>query len=191
MANIDAPMGFNPVRNPGGTTIQANQYSVTTTVAVAPGTICYLTDAGTVQGYTGTATGAKALLGAAIGSVSATAADRNVLISDAVDQEYMVQCDDNAVTLITSLIGANFAGTNIATVNTTLIQSRGELDASSLTSINTATAIRPFRGKRFATQADNDQSLSWGNVIVQINSFNHVFGSPITVSATLSNTGVL
>ena len=191
MANLDAPLGFNPIRNPFGTTIPSDPYEVTASQGVAPGTICYLTDAGTIQAYTGTTLGAKAIIGAAMGSVASGATLRDVEVANHPDQEYEVQSDDNTLTLITDLIGANFAGVNIATVHTTLIQSRGEINGNTGTSINSATAIRPFRGLRFSRAADDDAAQSFNNIVVKVNSFNHIFGAPITVSATLSNTGVL
>jgi len=177
MANLDAPMGFNPVRNPHGATIPSDPYTVTASQAVAPGTIVYLTDAGTIQAYTGTTTGRTNILGAAIGSVAAAATDRVVEVANSPEQEYEVQSDDASITALTDMLGANFAGTNLATVHTTLIQSRGEIDGSSGTSVNNSTTIRPFRALRFSRVTDEDTTVSYPSVVVKINSLNHIMAT--------------
>ncbi len=177
MANLDAPMGFNPIRNPHGNTVPSDPYTVTASQAVAPGTIVYMTDAGTIQAYTGTTTGRTNILGATLGSVAAAATDRVVEVANSPEQEYEVQTDDNSVTLVTDGLHANFAGTNLATVNTTLIQSRGEIDGSSATSVNNSTTVAPFRMLRFSRAADDVATQSYNNVVVKINSLNHINGT--------------
>lgn len=185
MANLDAPMGFNPIRNPHGNTVPSDPYTVTASQAVAPGTIVYLTAAGTVQAYTGTTTGRAQILGAAVGSVSASATDRVVEVANDPNQEFEVQTDDNTVTALTDFIGANFAGTNLATVNTTLIQSRGEIDASSVTSVNNTTTIRPFKALRASSAPDDDITLANNGLIVKINASNHHLGAPLNSAGVL------
>ncbi len=180
MANLDSPLGFNPLRGPHGNTIPAEPYNLIASDNCAPGTILYLNDAGTVTPYSGTTTGNTALLGAAMGYVATAATDRQVLISVDPAQEYAVQVDDDALTALTDMQGANFLGTNLATVNTTLIQSRGEIDGSSATSVNNTTTFAVFKAVRFSRVMDEDVLVSFPTIIVKINAQNHHFGAPGT-----------
>ncbi len=174
MANIDAPKGFVPVRNPLGTTTPVMEFQVTASQTVGIGTIVYLTAAGTVQAWDGTTTGVGTLIGAALNHVKSSDTDRTVKVAYDPNQEYEVQTDDNSITAIGDLIGSNFPGVNMTSVNSTTGLSQAELDASAASASNDLTTnLNPFRGLRLVTSNDNDVSLANNRVIVKINSINH------------------
>lgn len=177
MANLDAPLGFSPVKNRLGTTVPVEVFNLVGSDNCAPGTVVYLSDAGVVVPYTGTATGRTQLLGVTLGYVSTSQTDRAVLVTVDPEQEYEVQVDDNSLTALTDMLGANFAGTNLAVVHTTLIQSRGEIDGNTGTSINNSTTIRPFKALRFSRTVDDDQTQSFTRIIVKINPTNHILAA--------------
>ena len=179
MARFDSPLGVNPLRGSQGNTIPAEPYNLIASDNCAPGTIVYLNDAGTVTPYTGTTTGGRFLLGAAMGYVATADTDRAVLVSIDPNQEYEVQQDSvgSSVTALTDMLGANFTITAGDTVHTTLIQSRAELDSSSVTNVNNTTTVRPFKALRFARGLENVASDTNSNIVVRINAINHHFGT--------------
>ncbi len=175
MANLDAPAGFRAVRNSKGTAPRIEPY-IGAAGNLFEGAIMFLKDTGEVDIYSGTTLGRQAIVGALAAPLATAATDRTVFIYDDPDQEYEVQVDDNSVSLITDLIGANFAAINPTTGNATLLQSKAEIDGSSATTVNNSTTITPFRGLRFGQAPDDDPTLANNDIVVKINPNNHVFG---------------
>jgi hypothetical protein len=181
MANLDAPHGFVPVQAPAGNDIPTQEFTVTDSVAVYPGQILYMVAAGTVQAYSGTATGRLALIGAALDYVGASATDRKVGVSVSPDQQYSVQTDDNSIDAIDDCLGANFAGLNLSTANTTKLISSAEIDGSSASITNNSTVNNPFQCVRVMEGAENVLAQTYANIVVRIRPENHLFSSAAAI----------
>lgn len=182
--NPNAPFGFRLTRNANGDYPRIDTRLASASVSVAPGSIVRVKTDGTVAMYDGTATnGSRLLLGGCIAGVTSANTDREVKICMDPEAEYEVMLDDGSVTGINGLLERNFAGINMGTINTTLLQSVAKLDASTGSSLNgtTGTNVRPFRALRFTREIDNASSQSFARVVVKINAVNHVLTSASSV----------
>lgn len=180
--NPNAPFGFRLIRNENGDFPQISTRTASGSVAVSEGQIGYLRTDGTVAAYSGTYTLGRKLVGPIVVGVSASETDRTIKVCEDPRAEMEVMLDDASVTGINGLIGRNFRGANMSTVNGTLRQSVASLDASTGSSLNGAlsTNLRPFQAIRFSREVGNDSSQSFARVIVRINSVNHIFGGATT-----------
>lgn len=179
MANLDAPHGFVPVQSPHGNDIPTQEFQATTAVAVYPGMLMYLADTGLISVWTGTATGYKAIVGAAMDYVAAAApfGSRGVGVSIDPNQQYSVQCDDNSITALTDGLGGGYQIINASTGSATRLVSLAELDASSSTTVNNSTTISAVQMVRYADGSENILAQSYNDVIVRIRPENHLFGA--------------
>lgn len=174
MANLDGAKGFSPLRSPYGTDIPTEEFTAAATNVIYPGQVLYLNASGLVRVWTGTATGYQQIIGASLGYKSGSDTDRQILVAHSPDQEYEVQVDDDTPASVAGLVGANFEGTNLTSVNATKQISLAELDGSTATTVNNSTTIAPFRALRVSRNLEgNDLSSSWANVVVKINESNH------------------
>lgn len=179
MANLDAPHGFTPVQAPQGNDIPTQEFQATTAVAVYPGQLLYLADTGLVSVWTGTATGYKQIVGAALDYVPAAAAAGNRAVGVAIDpnQQYSVQCDDNSITALTDGLGGGFQIINASTGSATRLVSLAEIDASSSTTVNNSTTISAVQMIRFNEGSENILAQTYNDVVVRIRYENHLYGS--------------
>jgi len=171
MANIDAPMGLQPLTSPNGT-IKATLYPIT----VAYGTALYrgdpvlMTTTGTVEVATTTV-----MLGAAIGFydvdlaplnyyVASTATQCYALVADDPMQEFLMQEDSDGASLALADMFGN--GTIVATVvGSTITGLSGyELDSSTVD----ATAANSIRVSRLHRVTGNAYGTH-GKYVVSIN----------------------
>ena len=133
--NLDAPLGFRPVRNhPGGTYPQIEELYASSAV-IYEGDMLIRTTAGLVQTVTHTSTaGDNTVVGVAAHYLAAGTAGlnttRKVAVYNDPHQRYVVQSDDSGTpTTVTAYVGKNFAQT-VTTGNTTTLQSKHELDSN-------------------------------------------------------------
>ena len=174
MANIDWPSGLRPVSNgKGGTAPQMRPYPKLAGI-IYEGDILYSGDGGLAV-YNGTTdANADQLVGVAAHYVG-TAADTGdgVFVYDDPDQEYVCQCDDDSITVVADLNQAllRHVGIVYATGNTTTLQSKVELDGSSIA--NTWTLDLPLLIVRKWEGEDNEFGANY-KLVVKIDNKNHI-----------------
>lgn len=128
-------------------------------------------------------TGSSLLLGVAanhVASGSAGVATRVVQVYTDPEQRYVIGADDNALTLLTDYLGRCFSMTLINSVNATNLESKGELDSSTGTSVATNTACMKCVGAyggvdNFVAVIANANSGSFASFIVQAVGSKHVY----------------
>jgi hypothetical protein len=182
VANKDAPLGFRPVTGGiAGTTPQTNEYTVASSVTIYQGQPVCL-----VSGVVNTFVSANRLdvLGVAAHSIKAADTTRTLRVYDDPAQEFIVQLDSagSLVTTDAGLKGLHFPAVNVTSGNATLMLSIAELDSSAGTNTNNSTTMAVWIGKKFSSRTDNDQTVSWGEVIVQCEPNNHIFGPSLAAT---------
>ena len=138
MANTDWPSGLRPVSNgKGGTAPQMRPYPKLAGI-IYEGDILYMGESGVVV-YNGTTDAhADNLIGvAAHYAGTAAVTGEGVFVYDDPDQEYIVQDSGSSITTIANLneLLLKHIGLTYASGNTTTLQSKVEIDASSISNV--------------------------------------------------------
>jgi hypothetical protein len=169
MANIDAPLGFCPVRNEHGTVPYVESFQVSSGVEIFQHSPVALDGNGEVVAYTDTLALGGQLIGVAAHYVSSTQTDREILVYTDVNQEYELQADDATITSKGDSIGRLFRITNAAAGSSTTLQSTAEIDASSGASVTGTTAgtVTPIRIERESEQINNEKNVEFSRYIVR------------------------
>ena len=183
MANLDRPMGFRPVSNGiAGTAPRISQYVVDSTLSTAiyEGDMVYKYKLGVISVADSTdTTEVRNIVGVAAHYVGTDpGAGTKVAVYDDPEQKFIVQVDDNAVStaaLLQELIG--FHGRIIPTTGgVTTLQSKMELDGSSLTS-TAVTATETWNCIQFlGIDSLSVSSGSWADAYVRIRRTHHFSG---------------
>lgn len=183
MANIDAPLGLRPIGNGiAGTAPRITKYVRSTTGAIGEGAIMTLDDSGPIINVATTHDDLSP--GGNVCGVLAhyvAAADTEMFIYDDPKQEFLVQ-GDTAVTTPISALGQYYTVVNGITHNATTLQSKIELDTSSVTA--TAAAGDILQVRRLVNEDANDQDAANADWIVVIRPSAHVWGSSVGTRLT-------
>jgi len=181
MANLDRPMGFRPVSNGiAGTAPRITHYAVsaTLTAAIGEGDLLQRGKLGVLSVVDATdVTEIQNIIGVSAQYVAATpGAGSTCAVYDDPSQKFLVQCDDNAVStaaLLQEVIGLA-ARVVPTTYNTTTLQSKMELDGSSITS-TAVTATETWDCLQIlGMDSLSVASGSWADLYVQIRPSHHV-----------------
>ena len=178
MANVDAPFGFSPVRMKGGQEVEVNRYTVDASIEIFPGMLLCINTTSEVVLYTTTLADAGKIAGVSGQYLAAAATPRIIEVYDDPGQMFEVQLDDNAVSTEAGTRGQCFKFINAQTGNTTLEQSRTELDASSGGSVygTDAATIAPFQADRQVEAIGHTQFVTNSRVQGRIVSQAHYRG---------------
>lgn len=139
MANVDWPCGLRPVGNgKGGTAPRLRPYPKIAGT-VFEGDILYMAEGGVAAADGTTDAQAQNIIGVAA-NYAATAVDTGdaVYVYDDPDQEFVAQLDDHSISTVANMnhaLGRYSEITGGGTGNATTLQSKVELDGSSITSI--------------------------------------------------------
>ena len=184
MANLDRPMGFRPVSNGiAGTAPRIGLYVVDSTLSTAiyEGDLVYKYKLGVISvADTTDTTEVNNIVGVAAHYVGTDpGSGTQVAVYDDPNQEFLVQVDDNAVStaaLLQELVG--FHGRVLPTTGgVTTLQSKMELDGSSLTS-TAVTATETWDCIQFlGIDSLSVASGSWADAYVRIRNTHHLFGN--------------
>lgn len=170
MANLDAPLGFRAVENGvAGIVPRLRTYDVAASVAVYEGDLVAVNSTGNVIAYTTTDAAAGDLIGVAAHPVTASQTDRELAVYDDPAQIFEIQADDNSLTVAADYLFEFFKP--VATSgNTTTLQSKHELDASTGTSVQgtVATNIAPVQVIGVSKAINNDTAVSFTRYLVKI-----------------------
>jgi hypothetical protein len=180
MANADTPFGFRNISNEAGTASRIHEYSVAASTTIYPGTPVAINSTGQVIVYNPTATNVTMFprcIGVAAHYRAGTDTSRILAVYDHPDAEFEVQVDDDSVSTVGDLVGQNFTGLNVASGNTTKLQSIAEIDGSTGAVTNITTTPRPYKGLRFSSMPGQTNSTSYPKIVVKINAKNHLFAS--------------
>ncbi len=141
MANLDGPMGLQPINSPGGG-VRLRRYPITASYATALfiGDPVVRVAAGTIS--RATATAGNAVLGSAQGFfdgdgqpqgfyVASSSDSWEVLVADDVDQEFIIQEDNDSSNIAAADYGLNFALVATGAGSQTTNLSGWELDSDS------------------------------------------------------------
>ena len=143
MVNIDAPLGFRPVRGP----FRTNEYTLAAAnTIVGVGDLIIATTAGTVDRAAATAT---QIIGVCL-SIAAASSGAKILVNDHPDTIYMAQMDDDSSGSGTVLTGV-FGNYDIIVGNASNGLSIMEIDESSLAT----TATLPIKVLKLWAAPDN------------------------------------
>ena len=175
MANLDWPSGLRPIGNGrGGTAPQITKYTRSSTGALYEGALLIKDTTGPVAYNGTTADHAYQVIGVAAHYHGASETD--VYVYDDPDQEFLVQ-GDSAVT--TPLLKVTWMGPVTAvTGNATTLQSKTELDTSSLTA--TYAAFDCLQIVRLWDAQDNDQDAANAKWVVKITRTAHIHANNST-----------
>jgi len=175
MANVDSPLGLRPVDNGvGGTAPRITSYTRSGTSVIYEGALVVLLETGPAAYNGTTAAHAYNVLGVAAHYCSAT--DLQCLIFDDPEQEFLIQGDTAVAAPL--LAPGRYANVTAVTGNTTLLQSKSELDTSELTS--TYAAFDVCQVRRPWDAQDNDQDAANAKWVVKITDKAHVFANTST-----------
>ena len=178
MSNLDAPLGFRAVENGvAGVVPRLRAYSAKASTAIYEGDLVAINSTGLVQGYSATDAIAGDLLGVAAHPVTAAQTDREILVYDDPEQLYEVQADDASLTVAADYLFKLFAPVTTSG-NTTTLQSKQELDASSGSSLfgTNTTTVRPIQVIAVSKAINNDEAVSFTKYIVKIADNAHIRG---------------
>ncbi|KPJ95875.1 MAG: hypothetical protein AMJ55_03000 [Gammaproteobacteria bacterium SG8_15] len=185
MANLDRPLGLRALSaGVAGTAPRLTQYAVsaTLTAAIYEGDLVYKGALGIVAVADATdTTEVQNIIGVAANYVAATpGADKKVHVYDDPAQKFLVQVDDNAISTAALEIESigKYARATVVTGNTSTLQSKMELDGSSITSVASTWECLQVLAKDSRSVA----SGSWADVEVQINPAFHIYSSNHTRS---------
>jgi hypothetical protein len=177
MANLDAPRGFNPLRNPAGTTPAIAYYEAAAGEDIFIGTLCYLDNtAGEIYAFVdGVTTGVGQIVGVATNYVASGDTTRTVGVTSDPMQEYEIQCEANTITDIGDIVGQYFPPVNSETGSAATGRSAAELDdAEGNTSVATDEVLL---GLRLSGAINDDASLANNNVVVMVAPEAHLYHS--------------
>lgn len=178
MANLDAPRGYRAVSNGiAGTAPRVTKYTAKASLALGEGDLVALNSTGQVIAYNTTDAAAGDLIGVAAHPISATLSDRSLLVYDDPEQIFEVQADDNSLTVVADYLFKCFKPV-IATLNTTTLQSKHELDGSSGTATSgaAATNVAPIQVVGVSQAVNNTEGVSFTRYLVRIISDAHLRG---------------
>lgn len=174
MANSDAPFGFRPVENGvAGTVPRLREYTVAASTAIYEGDLVALNASGLVIAYTTTDAAAGDLIGVAAHHVPSGGAgpsnDLSLLVYDDPNQIFEAQADDNSLTQVSDYLFKLVKPVK-TTGNTTTLQSKHEIDASSATAASgaAATNVAPLQIIDVSEAINNDKNVSFTRYLVQI-----------------------
>lgn len=175
MANVNSPLGLRAVDNGiGGAAPRITQYVRTGTSVIYEGAIVVLLESGPAAYNGTTAAHAYNVIGVAAHYCAADQTD--VLVYDDPDQEFMIQGDSAVAAPL--LAPGRYANLTVVTGDTTLLQSKSELDTSELTS--TYAAFDVCQVRRPVNAQDNDQDAADAKWIVKITDKAHAFSNTST-----------
>lgn len=169
MANLDAPLGFRPVRNESGNVPKLEPFQVSSGVEIFEGAPVCIDGNGEIVAYTDALALAGKVIGVAAHYVSSTQTDRELHVYTDINQEYELQADDATLASKGDSIGRLFRITNPAAGNATTLQSTAEIDASSGASVTGTTAgtLTPIRIERESEQIGNEKNVAFSRYVVR------------------------
>jgi hypothetical protein len=183
MANLDAPFGFRPVENGvAGTVPRLRKYTVAASTAIYEGDLIGLNASGLVIAYTTTDAAAGDLIGVAAHHVPSGGAgpssDLSLLVYDDVEQIFEAQADDNSLTQLSDYLFKLVKPVS-TTGNTTTLQSKHEIDASSATATSgaAATNIAPLQIVGVSEAINNTANVSFTRYLCRILPAAHLRGA--------------
>lgn len=186
MANLDAPNGLRAVENGvAGIVPRLRKYTVKASTAVYEGDIVALNGTGQVIGYTTTDAAAGDLIGVAAHPVTAAQSDRELLVYDDPAQVFEAQADDGSLTVTSDYLFQLFKPVS-TTGNTTTLQSKHEIDASTGTGASgaAATNVAPLQIIGVSEAINNDEAVSFTRYLVQIIPDAHLRGPNAGIIST-------
>lgn len=188
--NLDAPLGLRPVDNGLAGSVPRLEEMYANSVAIYEGDLLQLETNGQVTPCANVVTTSEPLAGVAANYLAAGTAGQGTtrVVSVYTDpfQRYVLQADDDDITATPAAI-ADFVGLNFdlvyTTGNTTTLQSKHELDASS----GATTAGLPLRcidrwkGIDNIMSAASPSDSAYLKFVVQIVFGKHYFGSGVSI----------
>jgi hypothetical protein len=186
MSNLDAPLGVRAVENGvAGVVPRLRTYEVEDSTAVYEGDLVAINSTGEVTSYSTTDAAAGDLLGVAAHPVTASQDDRELQVYDDPAQIYEVQADDNSLTVTADYLFKFFKPV-ATTGNTTTLQSKHELDASTGTATQgtAATNIAPVQVIGLSKAINNDEGVSFTRYLVKIVGPAHIRSDVAGINAT-------
>jgi hypothetical protein len=181
-ANKDAPAGFRPVTGGvAGTTPQMNEYTVASSVTIYQGEpVCLVS--GVVNVFN--STNRLKFLGVAAHPIKVADTIRTIRIYDDPEQQFIAQFDSDSALITTDagLKAINFSIINVDSGNGTTMQSIAEINSDPAYVTNNSTTLAVVIGKKFSSRIEDDQTISWGEAIVEFNINNHVFGTDLAAT---------
>lgn len=185
MANRDVPRGLRALRNRNGAFPPVGKYDMGVTT-IYEGQLVLLNTTGLAMAVTATlASGITNCLGvAAHYATAATAAAKKIQVYNDPNQLFVAQSDDATLDSRTDYLGRNFTLTGHQSGNTTTLQSKGEIDGSTGTSIATSSAAHIVQVVDKWNRVGNvvttgGTASSNGEFIVRINSRFHLYANSI------------
>lgn len=167
--NINAPMGLRAVRGEYNSAPKLETFTAAVGQTFYEGQIVCISASGVLMPYTD----ARALAGGIIGVIAhympSSATDRECQVYSDPNQVFEIQADDSSISAVSGYRGALFDVVNPTTGNTTTLQSKTELDASSATVMagTNAATLRPLRVENVSKQIDNVQNVSFTRYLVR------------------------
>lgn len=188
MANVDARMGLRAINAPNGNAPRVAEYTHPASgAALFEGALLYRGETGVVAVVSTITTFiAHSIVGVAAAYSASTSAAKKVLVYDDPNQFFLLQADDNSIITEANkqlAIGRYFnlvIGTTTAIGSTTTLQSKIELDASSGTTINSATNVRLVQVVGFWDAPSNELTSANNKWIVKINPRAHIWANGVS-----------
>lgn len=184
MPNLDGRFGLRPRTAPGGTVPLVREMQATT-IVIYQGALLQLTTGGLVSAIDATA-GPSSYVGVSAQYLAAgTPASTSRVIQVYVDpeQEYLIQSDDGAITVVSDYVGRYGSMISNTAGNTSTLQAQGELNSSYVAA--TGTTAAPLRVQYLDSAVDNAIAAgsatdsSNANFVVKIDPAKHLFHSAV------------
>jgi len=179
MANTDRPNGLKPVRVKYGTAPEITTDTAKTGQTFYEGMIICRNTTGLLIPPTTTHIAAGNIIGVSAQYKATTSSDSSLTYYSDPAQEYVVQSDDNSLTVAGDYKDVLFMVVNLKTGNTTTLQSKCELDGSSGSStagVQAATDISPLHCLGIYGGIGNTAAVSYTRYIVKIAPCYHLRG---------------
>lgn len=173
--NRNAPRGFVPIKNRGGTIPRIGTYTVAAATTVYQGNLLAINASGLLITGSHTLCITGQIIGAAAGYATAA---QECKVYDDPEQLFELQADDNTVTTVAAAVGALYRLV-LTTGNTTTLQSKHQIDASTGAAVtgSGATTVTPIRIEGLVPTIGNSITSSYSRWAVRIIPGVHHYGS--------------